>query len=179
MYSTPSGALLHRRFGCSGVFWLTWGKVCYALVQPYYHTQNLESCKNLLLRCCLRHEGLRPYRGKAQAATVISGRDKAHANRAAVANAVLVLLSGWCPLLLYLGQLVRECNMAAENNGTGSRAQEVLQLSLLLLWRLRCGHCDNILKYERKIIRTLLYSSKWHQDLPGQAHSEEVLVKGY
>ena len=53
---------------------------------------------------------LRPYQRKAQAATRISGRDTAHANRAAVANAVLHLLPEWCPLLLYLGHVVRECN---------------------------------------------------------------------
>ena len=43
---------------------------------------------------------LRPYRRKAQAATAITGCDTAHANRAAVANAVLHFLSEWCPLLL-------------------------------------------------------------------------------
>ena len=53
---------------------------------------------------------LRSYHRKAQAATTISGRDRAYANRAAVANAVLHLLSEWCPLLLYVGHLVRECN---------------------------------------------------------------------
>ena len=53
---------------------------------------------------------LRLYRRKAQAATAISGRDTAHANRAAVASAGLHLLSEWCLLLLYLGNLVRECN---------------------------------------------------------------------
>ena len=116
---------------------------------------------------------LRPYRRKAQAATAISGRDTAYANRAAVANAVLHLLSEWCPLLLYLGHVVRECNWSGENNGTGSRAQEVLQLSLCLLRRLRRGPCDTVLKYKRTIMCTLLYNSKWHQDLPGQAHSEE------
>ena len=116
---------------------------------------------------------LRPYRRKSQAATAISGRDTAHANRAAVANAVLHLLSEWCPLLLYLGHVVRECKWSGENNGTGSRAQEVLQLSLCLLRRLRRGPCDTVLKYERTIMCTLLYNSKWHQDLPGQAHSEE------
>ena len=63
---------------------------------------------------------LRLYRRKAQAATAISGCDTAHANRAAVANAVLHLLSEWCPLLLYLGHVVRECNWSGENNGTGS-----------------------------------------------------------
>ena len=63
---------------------------------------------------------LRPYRRKAQAATAISGRDTVHANRAAVANAVLHLLSEWCPLLLYSGHVVRKCNWLGENNGTGS-----------------------------------------------------------
>ena len=116
---------------------------------------------------------LRPYRRKAQAATAISGRDTAHANRAAVANAVLYLLSEWCTLLLYLGHVVRECNWSGENIGTGSQAQEVLQLSLCLLRRLRRGPCDTVLKYERTVMWTLLYNSKWNQDLPGQAHSEK------
>ena len=80
---------------------------------------------------------LRPYRRKIQAATAITGRETTLANRAAVANAVLHLLSEWCPLLLYLGHVVRECVWSGENNSTGPRAQEVLQLSLCLLWRLR------------------------------------------
>ena len=117
---------------------------------------------------------LRPYRCKAQAATAISGRDTAHANTAAVENTVLRLLSEWCPLLLYLGHLVQECNWAGKNSGTGSRAQEVLQLSLCLLRRLRRGPYDSVLKYERTIMCTLLYNSKLHQDLPGKAHSEEI-----
>ena len=77
------------------------------------------------------------------------------------------------PLLLYLGNVVRECNLSGENNGTESRAQQPLQLSLCLLRRLRRGPCDTVLKYESTIMCTLLYNSKWHQDLPGQAHSEE------
>ena len=56
--------------------------------------------------------------------------------------------------------------------GTGSPAQEVLQLSLCLLPRLRHGPCDTVLKYEPTIMCTLLYSSKWHHDVPGQADSE-------
>ena len=116
---------------------------------------------------------LGPYRRKAQAATAICGRDTACANSVAVASAVLCLLSEWCLLLLYLGNLVRNCNWAVEKNGTGSRAQEVLQFSFCLLRRLRRGPCDSVLKYERTIMCILLYSSRWHQDVPGQAHSEE------
>ena len=85
------------------------------------------------------------YHGKAPAATAISGGDAAHANRAAEANTVLFLLSEWCPLFFYLGHLFQECNLAGKNNDTGSRAQEVLQLSLCLLRRLRCGQCDTFL----------------------------------
>ena len=36
----PAGLLLHKRFGYFGLFSLTYVKACYALVQPYYHTQN-------------------------------------------------------------------------------------------------------------------------------------------
>ena len=46
-------------------------------------------------------------------------------------------------------------------------------MSLCLLRRMRRGPCDNVLKSERTIMCTWLYSSKWHQDLPGQAHSED------
>ena len=48
-----------------------------------------------------------PCRRKAQAATAISGHHTAHANGGAVANAVFCLLSVWCPLLFYLGNLVQ------------------------------------------------------------------------
>ena len=129
--------------------------------------------KNIAALMLATPRKLHPYCRKAQAANAISGRDTAHANRAAVANAVLHLLSEWCPLLLYLGHVVRECNWLGRNNGIGSRAQEVLQLSLCLLRRLRRGACDTVVKYERTIMCTLLYNSTWHQDLPGQARSEE------
>ena len=63
--------------------------------------------------------------------------------------------------------------LGREKNGTGSWAQEVLQLSFCLLQRSRRRPCDIFLKYERTIMCTLLYSCKWHQDLPGQAQSGE------
>ena len=95
---------------------------------------------------------LRPYQRRAHAATAISCRDTAHANSAAVANTVFSVLSEWCPLLLYLGHKVRECNWAGNNNGIGSRAEVVLQLLLCL--------CDTVVKFERTIMCTLLYNSR-------------------
>ena len=56
---------------------------------------------------------------------------------------------------------------------TRLRAQEVLQLSLCLLRGLQGGPCDTVLKYKCTIMCTLLYKSKWHHDLHGQALSEE------
>ena len=49
-----------------------------------------------------------------------------------------------------------------------------MQLSLCLLRNLRRRPCDTVLKNERITMCTLLYSSKWQQDLPGQTHSEEL-----
>ena len=46
-------------------------------------------------------------------------------------------------------------------------------MSLCLLRRLRRGLCDTVLQYERTIMCTFLFDSKLHQDLPGQAHSDE------
>ena len=75
---------------------------------------------------------------------------------------MLSVLSERCPLFLYLGHLLRECNWAGKNKGTGSRVQEVWQLSLCLLRRLHRGHGDTVPKYERTIMCRLLYSIKWH-----------------
>ena len=166
------GSLFLILFGCSGLFEPTYGNVCYNLVPPSY-PKLIVMEKTIAALMLATARILRPYRRKAKAATAISGCDTVHANRAAVANAVLHLLSEWCPLLLYLGHVVRGCNWSGENKGTGSRALEVLQLTLCLLRRLRRGPCDTVLKYERTIMCTMLYNSKWHQDRPGQAHSEE------
>ena len=168
------------RFFVTHTFWVFWPSLTYlrkGLLRPgstilsYPKVIVMEKTIAALMLATPRI--VRPYRRKAQAATAISGRDTVHANRAAVANAVLHLLSEWCPLLLYLGHVVRECNWSGENNCTGSRAQEVLRLTLCLWRRLRRALCATVLKYERTIMCTLLYNSKWHQDLPCQVHSEE------
>ena len=77
------------------------------------------------------------------------------------------------PIVVVLGSPGTEVQLGGKNNSTGSRAQEVLQLSWCPLRRLRRGPCDTVLKYERTIMCTLLYNSKRPKDLPGQAHSEE------
>ena len=59
--------------------------------------------------------------------------------RYAVCKAMQVLLSQYCPMLLYLGHLVRQCNWAAEMANTGVFASEGLQIVLCLLHRLNMG----------------------------------------
>ena len=48
--------------------------------------------------------------------------------RYAVCKAMQVLLTQYCPMLLYLGHLVRQCNWAGETANTGFFASEGLQI---------------------------------------------------
>ena len=74
--------------------------------------------------------------------------------RYAVCKAMQVLLTQYCPVLLYLGHLVRQCNWAGENGSRGVFASEGLQIVMCLLARLNMG--DTLLKYERTVATALL-----------------------
>ena len=91
--------------------------------------------------------------------------------RYAVCKAIQVLLTQYCPMLLYLGHLVRQCNRARETANTGVFASEGLQIVMCLLDRLNMG--DTLLKYERTVATALLCHSAWHTAMPGQAFAEE------
>ena len=69
--------------------------------------------------------------------------------RYAVCKAMQVLLAQYCPMLLYLGHLVRQCNWAGETANTSVFASEGLQIVMCLLDRLNMG--DTLLKYERTV----------------------------
>ena len=64
--------------------------------------------------------------------------------RYAVCKAIQVLLTQYCPMLLYLGHLVRQCNSAGETANTGVFAFEGLQIVMCLLDHLNMG--DTLLK---------------------------------
>ena len=91
--------------------------------------------------------------------------------RYAVCKAIQVLLTQYCPLLLYLGHLIRQCNWAGEAANTGVFASEGLQIVMCLLDRLNMG--DTLLKYERTVANALLCHTAWHTAMPGQAFAEE------
>ena len=91
--------------------------------------------------------------------------------RYAVCKAMQVLLTQYCPMLLYLGHLVRQCNWAGETANTGVFASEGLQIVMCLLDRLNTG--DTLLKYERTVATALLCHTAWHTGMPGRAFAEE------
>ena len=91
--------------------------------------------------------------------------------RHAVCKAMQVLLTQYCPMLLYLGHLVRQCNWAGETANTGVFASEGLQIVMCLLDRLNMG--DTLLKYERTVATALLCHTAWHTAMPGRAFAEE------
>ena len=82
-----------------------------------------------------------------------------------------VLLRQYCPMLLYLGHLVRQCNWAGETANTGVFASEGLQIVSCLLHRLKTG--GTFLKYERTVATALLCHTAWHPAMPGQSFAEE------
>ena len=73
--------------------------------------------------------------------------------RYAVCKAMQVLLTQYCPMLLYLGHLERQCNRAGENANTAVFASEGLQIVIFLSDRLNMG--DTLLKYERTVATAL------------------------
>ena len=86
-------------------------------------------------------------------------------------KAIQVRLTQYCPMLLYLGHLVRQCNWAGETANTVVFASEGLHIVMCLLDRLNMG--DTLLKYERTAAIALLCHTAWHTAMPGQAFAEE------
>ena len=91
--------------------------------------------------------------------------------RYALCKAMQLLLTQYCPMLLYLGHLNRHCNWAGETANTGVFASEGLQIVMCLLDRLNMG--DTLLKYERTVAAAPLCHTAWHTAMPGQAFAEE------
>ena len=91
--------------------------------------------------------------------------------RYAVCKAMQVLLTQYCPMLLYLGHLVRQCKWSDETANTGVFASERLQIVMSHLDRLNMG--GTLLKYERTVATALLCHTTWHSAMPGPAFAEE------
>ena len=91
--------------------------------------------------------------------------------RYALCKGMQVLLTQYCPMLLYLGHLVRQCNWSGETANAGVFASEGLQIVMCLLGRLNME--GTLLKYKRTVATALLCHTAWHSAMPGQAFAEE------
>ena len=91
--------------------------------------------------------------------------------RYAVCKAMQVLLTQYCPMLLYLRDPVRQCNQSGEIANTGVFASEGLQIVMCLSDPLNME--STLLKYERTVATALLCHTAWHSDMPGQAFAEK------
>ena len=91
--------------------------------------------------------------------------------RYVICKAMQVLLTQYCPIVLYIGHLVRQCNWAGETANTGVFACEGLHIVMCLLDRLNMG--DTLLKYKRTVATAYGCHTAWHSAMYGQLFAKE------
>ena len=82
------------------------------------------------------------------------------------------LLQNWCPLVLYCGFLVRQCNWSRQHPGSAIDAHHVLRLVLVLLTELGRAAADPLV-YVRTTGVALLHWQTFNSALPGLCYGEE------
>ena len=98
--------------------------------------------------------GIRRLNRKCHSLGLARPANRRNRLRYAVCKAIQGLLTQYCPMLLYLSHLVRQCNWAGENANTGVFASEGLHIVMCRLDRLNMG--DTLSKYERTVATALL-----------------------
>ena len=79
----------------------------------------------------------------------------------------------YCPMLLRLRHLVRQCNWAGENTNASTFASEGLQIVMCFWDRLNMGY--TLLTHKRTVATGLLCHTQWHLAMPGQSFAEEFI----
>ena len=92
--------------------------------------------------------------------------------RYTVCKAMQVLLTKYCPILLYLGHLIRQCTWSGETADTGVFASEGLQIVMCPLNRFNME--GTLLKYERTVATAFLCHTAGLSGMPGQGFAEEL-----
>ena len=92
--------------------------------------------------------------------------------KSVVCKAMMNLLQNWCPLVLYCGFLVRQCNWSGRHAGSAIDAQNVLRLVFVLLTELGRAAADPLV-YVRTIGVALLHWQTFNSGLPGLCYGEE------
>ena len=89
-----------------------------------------------------------------------------------VCRAMVTHLQNWCPLALYCGFLVSQCNRSGGHPGTAIHTQNDLRLVFVLLFELRRAAADPVV-YVRIVGVALLHWQMFNSGLPGLCYGEE------
>ena len=92
--------------------------------------------------------------------------------KSVLCTAMVNVLQNWCPLALYRGFLVRQCNWSERRPGSAIDAQNVLRLLFVLLTELGKAAADPLV-YVRTIGVALLHWHAFNSGLPGLCYGEK------
>ena len=92
--------------------------------------------------------------------------------KSAVCKAMVNLLQNCCPLVLYCGFLVRQCNWFGRHPGSAIDAHHVLRLVFVLLTQLGRAAVDPLV-YVRTIGVALMHWRAFNSAVPGMCYGEE------
>ena len=117
---------------------------------------------------------LRQLRRKANRLQAVADHGETAIDRlkSEVRKAMVNLLQNSCPLPLYRGFLVRQCNWSGRQPGTAIDAQNVLRLVFVLLMELGRAAADPVV-YVRTICVALMHWQTFNSGLPGLCYGEE------
>ena len=92
--------------------------------------------------------------------------------KSVVCRAMVNLLQNWCPLVLYCGFLVRQCNWSRRHPGSATDAHHVLRLVFVLFTELGRAAADPLV-YVRTMGVALLHCQAFNSALPGLCYGDE------
>ena len=154
---------VYFRFGCLGV-----GKT----VGSYPKMRVMERTIAGILKCAPHF--LRQLRRKSNRLQAVAdhGGTAMDRRKSLACKAMVNLLQNWCPLVLYCGFLVRQCNWFGRRPGSTIDTHHVLRLVFVLLTGLGRAAADPLV-YVRTIGVALLHWQAFNSGLPGLCHGEE------
>ena len=154
---------VYFRFGRLGV-----GKT----VGSYPKARVMERTITGILKCAPHF--LRQLQRKANRLQAVAdhGRTAMDGLKSEVCKAMVNLLQNWCPLVLYCGFLVRQCNWSGRQPGTAIDTQNVLRLVFVLLIELGRAAADPVV-YVRTIGVALMHWQTFNSSMPGLCNGEE------
>ena len=83
-----------------------------------------------------------------------------------------VLLKEYCPAAFRIGVLLRDCNWAGRDPGSGKNALAVLESCLFVMLSLVGDQWENV-EYIKTLVAALVTWQCWHSRTPGCLHSKE------